>query len=81
MHLYIRTQPSPHCSSFSLLHLDAPPSIRLLERLRADNGGNYPETVAFTLWGTDNIKTYGESLAQVRTAPLRHIYICVCMCV
>jgi hypothetical protein len=30
-----------------------------------DNGGKYPETVAFTLWGTDNIKTYGESLAQV----------------
>ncbi|CAM9213486.1 unnamed protein product [Chrysoparadoxa australica] len=38
---------------------------RLLERLRADNDGAYPESVAFTLWGTDNIKTYGESLAQV----------------
>jgi len=38
---------------------------RLIERLRADNNGEYPETVAFTLWGTDNIKTYGESLAQV----------------
>merc|ERR1711920_797652 len=24
-----------------------------------------PESIAFTLWGTDNIKTYGESLAQV----------------
>ncbi|CAA6668965.1 unnamed protein product [Spirodela intermedia] len=24
-----------------------------------------PETVALVLWGTDNIKTYGESLAQV----------------
>ena len=23
-----------------------------------------PESIAFTLWGTDNIKTYGESLAQ-----------------
>lgn len=33
--------------------------------LQADNNGQYPETVAFTLWGTDNIKTYGESLAQV----------------
>ena len=33
---------------------------RLLERLSADQGGVYPETVAFTLWGTDNIKTYGE---------------------
>ncbi|KAM3569029.1 hypothetical protein VYU27_008865 [Nannochloropsis oceanica] len=38
---------------------------KLIERLRVDNGGAYPETVAFTLWGTDNIKTYGESLAQV----------------
>merc|ERR1719329_61882 len=38
---------------------------RLLERLAADNAGKYPESIAFTLWGTDNIKTYGESLAQV----------------
>lgn len=29
------------------------------------NGGKYPETIALVLWGTDNIKTYGESLAQV----------------
>ena len=38
---------------------------RLLERLVEDGGGVYPESIAFTLWGTDNIKTYGESLAQV----------------
>jgi magnesium chelatase subunit H len=38
---------------------------RLLERLSQDSGGKYPESIAFTLWGTDNIKTYGESLAQV----------------
>nr|POE97470.1 magnesium-chelatase subunit chlh, chloroplastic [Quercus suber] len=38
---------------------------RLIERQKADNGGKYPETVALVLWGTDNIKTYGESLAQV----------------
>ena len=40
---------------------------RLLERLAADSedGETYPESIAFTLWGTDNIKTYGESLAQV----------------
>jgi magnesium chelatase subunit H len=37
---------------------------RLLERMKVDSGA-YPQTVAFTLWGTDNIKTYGESLAQV----------------
>ena len=41
---------------------------RLLERQRAENNGNYPETIAVVLWGTDNIKTYGESLAQVRQA-------------
>jgi len=38
---------------------------KLLERLQQENDGAYPESVAFTLWGTDNIKTYGESLAQV----------------
>jgi len=38
---------------------------KLLDRLKQDNDGAYPESVAFTLWGTDNIKTYGESLAQV----------------
>lgn len=37
---------------------------RLLERMKKDSGA-YPQSVAFTLWGTDNIKTYGESLAQV----------------
>jgi len=38
---------------------------KLLEKLKVDSGGEYPESIAFTLWGTDNIKTYGESLAQV----------------
>merc|ERR1711967_93479 len=38
---------------------------RLLERQAAENNGDYPESIAFVLWGTDNIKTYGESLAQV----------------
>jgi magnesium chelatase subunit H len=38
---------------------------RLLARQRAENGGKYPETIACVLWGTDNIKTYGESLAQI----------------
>ncbi|HAZ45748.1 MAG TPA: magnesium chelatase subunit H, partial [Cyanobacteria bacterium UBA11369] len=37
---------------------------RLLARQKADTG-NYPETIASVLWGTDNIKTYGESLAQI----------------
>ncbi|MBD1836358.1 magnesium chelatase subunit H [Cyanobacteria bacterium FACHB-472] len=37
---------------------------RLLERQRAETGA-YPETIACVLWGTDNIKTYGESLAQI----------------
>jgi len=38
---------------------------RLLDRQRQENQGHYPEAIAFVLWGTDNIKTYGESLAQV----------------
>ncbi|MFM7370558.1 MAG: cobaltochelatase subunit CobN, partial [Sphaerospermopsis kisseleviana] len=38
---------------------------RLLERNKSENGGNWPETSACVLWGTDNIKTYGESLAQI----------------
>jgi magnesium chelatase subunit H len=39
---------------------------RLLERQKLENDGKWPETIALVLWGTDNIKTYGESLAQVR---------------
>ncbi|NJL53895.1 magnesium chelatase subunit H [bacterium] len=38
---------------------------RLLERQKFENDGRYPETIACVLWGTDNIKTYGESLAQI----------------
>lgn len=37
---------------------------RLLARQLAETG-SYPETIASVLWGTDNIKTYGESLAQI----------------
>lgn len=42
-------------------------AYRLLERQKLDNGNAWPETIAVVLWGTDNIKTYGESLAQVLT--------------
>jgi magnesium chelatase subunit H len=38
---------------------------RLLAKQMQDNDGQYPETIACVLWGTDNIKTYGESLAQI----------------
>ncbi|AKG22703.1 magnesium chelatase subunit H [Calothrix sp. 336/3] len=38
---------------------------RLLARNMSENDGKYPETIACVLWGTDNIKTYGESLAQI----------------
>jgi magnesium chelatase subunit H len=38
---------------------------RLIARQCAENNGAYPETIACVLWGTDNIKTYGESLAQI----------------
>ena len=38
---------------------------RLLDRQKQENDGEWPESIALVLWGTDNIKTYGESLAQV----------------
>ena len=37
---------------------------RLIARQKEETGA-YPESIAIVLWGTDNIKTYGESLAQV----------------
>lgn len=37
---------------------------KLIERQRQEQG-EWPETIACVLWGTDNIKTYGESLAQI----------------
>ena len=37
---------------------------KLLEKQKEEQG-DWPETIACVLWGTDNIKTYGESLAQI----------------
>merc|ERR1711916_277603 len=37
---------------------------KLIER-QCEEQGTLPETIACVLWGTDNIKTYGESLAQI----------------
>ena len=37
---------------------------KLIERQKEEQG-TWPETIACVLWGTDNIKTYGESLAQI----------------
>ncbi|OUM98712.1 MAG: magnesium chelatase subunit H [Firmicutes bacterium ZCTH02-B6] len=37
---------------------------QLLERTKAREG-RWPETIACVLWGTDNIKTHGEGVAQV----------------
>jgi magnesium chelatase subunit H len=37
---------------------------KLIERQKQEQGA-WPETIACVLWGTDNIKTYGESLAQI----------------
>ncbi|WP_413325234.1 magnesium chelatase subunit H [Synechococcus sp. MIT S9503] len=37
---------------------------KLIDRQREEQGA-WPETIACVLWGTDNIKTYGESLAQI----------------
>lgn len=39
-------------------------SHQLIERHIA-SGGNYPETLAMVLWGTDNLKSEGVQLAQV----------------
>ncbi|WP_430540913.1 magnesium chelatase subunit H [Roseofilum casamattae] len=38
---------------------------QLLQRHQMSNDGQLPETIATVLWGTDNIKTFGESLAQI----------------
>ncbi|HMG37063.1 MAG TPA: cobaltochelatase subunit CobN [Blastocatellia bacterium] len=44
--------------------LRAEPQARaLLDRHRSESG-RYPETIAMVLWGIDNIKTQGESVAQ-----------------
>ena len=39
---------------------------QLLARHAAD-GGEYPETIAVVLWGTDNLKTEGDPIAQALT--------------
>ncbi len=57
--------------AFDPFHVPAPAAAaagmavanELLERMRAEQG-SYPETVAMVLWGTDNIKTEGEGIAQ-----------------
>ena len=38
---------------------------RILEHQKIEDGGKYSKTTTLVLWGTDNIKTYKESLAQV----------------
>ena len=35
-----------------------------LEKLKDDNDGAFLESISFTLSNTDNIKTYGETLAH-----------------
>ena len=37
---------------------------QLLARHRASGGGDYPESLAMVLWGTDNLKSEGVQLAQ-----------------
>jgi magnesium chelatase subunit H len=39
------------------------PVLRLIERHARENG-QYPKAIAMVLWGLDNIKTQGESVAQ-----------------
>ena len=53
----------------------------MLEKLKESNDGKFPESIAFTLWGTDIIKTYGKSLAQdmslVGVRPISDSWGCV----
>lgn len=43
----------------------AKPVVDALLRRIVEEQGGWPETIAFVLWGTDNIKTEGEGVAQV----------------
>jgi magnesium chelatase subunit H len=38
---------------------------RLLDQQRADNAGAWPETVSVMMWGSDCLKTSGESIAEI----------------
>jgi magnesium chelatase subunit H len=50
-------------SAFALLE-GRKRATQLLERVAAE-GAPFPETVAFVLWGTDNMKSQGAPIAQV----------------
>jgi magnesium chelatase subunit H len=49
-------------SSFAVME-GAKQADKLLERIQSDQG-NFPESVAIVLWGTDNLKTEGCPIAQ-----------------
>jgi hypothetical protein len=57
---------------------------RLLDREKVNNGGKYPESIALVLWGTDNIKTYGEAAhtgqgctcSRVTARVMSHVWCC-----
>lgn len=38
-------------------------ALKILDQHQQSNAGQFPETVAVTLWGLDAIKTRGESVA------------------
>src|SRR5581483_3242153 len=55
---------NPYAVPSPLAWRRAEPVVKaLLERHKSENG-RYPETMAMVLWGMDNIKTQGESVAQ-----------------
>ena len=61
-----------HCIYQLFQHKQLLRSLRVVldffeEKLKNDNDGAFPESITFTLWDTDNIKTYRESLTQVLT--------------
>lgn len=38
---------------------------RLLDQQKADNDGKWPETISVMMWGSDCLKTSGESIAEI----------------
>ena len=52
-------------------------SRKVLDAERAAAGGAWPETVAVTLWGLNEIKTRGESVAIVLyLVGARYVHLC-----
>ncbi len=38
---------------------------RLIEKYRAENGGEYPRSVGIVVWGTSTMRTHGDDVAEI----------------